>query len=199
LSAQAPVHCSAKGLALLEPVTVPHEPPFLERLSADNHPLVERTLHRRIVWDSREQLFAAYKGKDAFAAWREDVLWDYVNHGTYELPDGGFALKCSAEVEAQVFATTMSFDIFSQVDKIDCPVLVLRGEHTDVPLLGAAGENRSIVDSVASPLPRRLWERPLSGKWDRSPTGCMHSRRAGKGRVRLVPLPLQRANPRERP
>jgi pimeloyl-ACP methyl ester carboxylesterase len=123
-----------KGLALLEPVTVPHEPQFLARLSADNHPLVERTLRRRVVWDSREQLFAAYKGKDAFAAWREDVLWDYVNHGTYELPDGGVALKCSAEVEAQVFATTMSLDIFSQLDKIDCPTLVLRGERTDVPL-----------------------------------------------------------------
>lgn len=123
-----------KGLALLEPVTVPHEPPFLARLSADNHPLVERTLRRRVVWDSRDQLFAAYKGKDVFAAWHEDVLRDYVTHGTYELPDGGVALKCSAEVEAQVFATTMSLDIFSQLDKIACPVLVLRGEHTDVPL-----------------------------------------------------------------
>jgi pimeloyl-ACP methyl ester carboxylesterase len=123
-----------KSLALLEPVTVPHEPPFLERLSAENHPLVERTLRRRVVWDSRQQLFEAYQGKDAFAAWREDVLWDYVNHGTYELPDGQIALKCPAEVEAQVFATTMSLNIFAQVDRIDCPVLVLRGEHTDAPL-----------------------------------------------------------------
>jgi len=124
----------AKKLALLEPVTIPHEPAFFDRLSADNHPLVERTLRRRVVWDSREQLFAAYQGKDAFAAWEEEVLWDYVNHGTYVLPDGRIALKCSAEVEAQVFATTMSLDIFSQVDKIDCPVLVLRGERTDAPL-----------------------------------------------------------------
>jgi pimeloyl-ACP methyl ester carboxylesterase len=123
-----------RGLALLEPVSVPHEPAFLARLSADNHPLVERTLRRRVAWDSREQLFAAYKGKDAFAAWQDDVLWDYVNYGTYELPEGGVALKCSAEVEARVFATTMSLDIFSQLDQIACPVLVLRGEHTDPPL-----------------------------------------------------------------
>jgi pimeloyl-ACP methyl ester carboxylesterase len=123
-----------KGLALLEPVTIPHEPPFLARLSADNHPFVERTLRRRVVWDDRQQLFTAYQGKDAFAAWREEVLWAYVNHGTYELPDGRVALKCPAEVEAQVFATTMSLDIFSQLHKIDCPVLVLRGEYTDAPL-----------------------------------------------------------------
>src|SRR5437868_1270373 len=83
---------------------------------------IGRCLRRRVVWDNREQLFAAYQGKDAFAAWDEDVLWDYINHGTHVLPDGRIALKCSAEVEAQVFATTMSLDIFSQVDKIDCPV-----------------------------------------------------------------------------
>jgi pimeloyl-ACP methyl ester carboxylesterase len=123
-----------KSLALLEPVTVPHEPQFLARLSSENHPLVERTLRRRVVWDSRQQLFEAYQGKDAFAAWQEDVLWDYVNHGTRDLPDGRVALKCPAEVEAQVFATTMSLNIFAQIDRIDCPVLVLRGEHTDIPL-----------------------------------------------------------------
>ena len=125
---------NVKGLALLEPVSVPHEPQFLARLSADNHPLVERTLRRRVIWDSRQQLFAAYQGKDAFAAWREDVLWDYVNHGAYDLPDGRVALKCPAEVEAHVFATTMSLDIFSQLDRITCPTLVLRGERTDPPL-----------------------------------------------------------------
>jgi hypothetical protein len=87
-----------------------------------------------VIWDSRQQLFAAYQGKDAFAAWREDVLWDYVNHGTYDLPDGRVALKCPAEVEAHVFATTMSLDIFSQLDRITCPTLILRGERTDPPL-----------------------------------------------------------------
>jgi pimeloyl-ACP methyl ester carboxylesterase len=123
-----------KALALLEPVTIPQEPAFVQRLSAENHPLVERTLRRRVVWDSRQQLFTGYQGKDAFANWQEEVLWDYVNYGTTDLPDGRVTLKCAAEVEAHVFATTMSLDIFSQTDKIDCPVLILRGEFTDVPL-----------------------------------------------------------------
>lgn len=125
---------NVKGLALLEPVSMPHEPQFLARLSAENHPLVERTLRRRVTWDNRQQLFAAYQGKEAFAAWREDVLWDYINHGTRDLPDGRITLKCAAEVEAHVFATTMSLDIFSQLDRISCPTLVLRGEHTDPPI-----------------------------------------------------------------
>ena len=127
-----------KALALLEPVTIPQEPAFAQRLSSDNHPLVERTLRRRVVWESRQQLFAAYQGKDAFANWQEEVLWDYVNYGTANLPDGRITLKCTAEVEAHVFATTMSLDIFSQTNKIDCPVLVLRGELTDVPLATVA-------------------------------------------------------------
>lgn len=123
-----------KALALLEPVTIPHEPLFAQRLSSENHPLVERTLRRRVVWESRQQLFAAYQGKDAFANWQEEVLWDYVNHGTTHLPDGGITLKCTAAVEAHVFATSMSLDIFSRTNTIDCPVLVLRGERTDPPL-----------------------------------------------------------------
>jgi pimeloyl-ACP methyl ester carboxylesterase len=127
-----------KRLALMEPVVIPHEPAFSARLAADNHPFVERTRRRRIVWDSRQQLFTAYQGKDAFASWRDEVLWDYVNHGTSELSDGRIALKCPAEVEAQVFANTMSLDIFSQIDRIDCPVLVLRGARTDAPLFVVA-------------------------------------------------------------
>jgi pimeloyl-ACP methyl ester carboxylesterase len=127
-----------KKLALMEPVVIPHEPPFLERLASGTTPLIERTLRRRAVWDNRQQLFAAYQGKDAFAGWREEVLWDYVNHGTYTLPDGRVALKCTPEVEAQIFATTMALDVFSQLHAIDCPVLVLRGEQTDPPLALAA-------------------------------------------------------------
>lgn len=135
LALHAVTHPSqVKALALLEPVTMPHEPPFTERSASGNSPLVERTLRRRVVWESRQQLFTAYQGKDAFANWQEEVLWDYVNHGTTNLPDGRITLKCTAAVEAHVFATSMSLDIFSRTNTIACPVLVLRGERTDPPL-----------------------------------------------------------------
>ena len=123
----------AQRLALMEPVIIPHERAFLKRMGPRDA-FIERARRRREIWDSRQQLFAAYQGKDAFASWREDVLWDYVNHGTYDLSDGRIALKCPAEIEAQLFANTTSLDIFSQIVKIDCPVLVLRGAHTDAPL-----------------------------------------------------------------
>src|SRR5713101_373969 len=104
-----------KRLALLEPVSFPHEPEFLTRLSDNSRPIIERARRRRIIWDSRQQVFAAYQGKESFVSWHEDVLWDYINNGTYELPDGRIALKCSAEVEAQVFANSPGLDIFSQL------------------------------------------------------------------------------------
>jgi len=112
---------------------MPHEPESLERMGPRDA-FIERARRRRVIWDSRQQLFAAYQSKDAFTSWREDVLWDYVNHGTRDLPDGRIALKCPAEIEAQLFANTTSLDIFSHLIKIDCPVLVLRGAHTDEPL-----------------------------------------------------------------
>jgi pimeloyl-ACP methyl ester carboxylesterase len=123
-----------KSLALLEPVTFLHEPPFLERLSTTNHPLVEMTLRRREVWDSRQQLFETYQTKAAFSGWQTEVLWDYINHGTVDLPNGQIQLKCSVNVEAHVFAQAPLGDIYAQLDRVDCPAVVLRGENTDPPL-----------------------------------------------------------------
>lgn len=127
-----------KSLALMEPVCFPHEPEFLTHPSMKDHPFVERARRRREVWDSRQQLFTAYQGRETFADWQEAVLWDYVNHGTYDLADGRIALQCSAAVEAQVFANSQALDIFSQLDQIACPALVLRGAQTDPPLFVAA-------------------------------------------------------------
>ena len=125
-----------KGLALLEPVTFPHEPAFLER--AANRPLVEQTLRRREVWDSRRQLFDAYRTKAAFAGWQEAVLWDYVKHGTADLPDGTIRLKCPVTVEAHVFARAPLEDLYSPLSRVACPAVVIRGEQTDPPLFAVA-------------------------------------------------------------
>lgn len=135
-----------KGLALIEPVIIPPEPRY-DYLDGDSHPFVERARRRRVVWGSRQELFASYRTKEAFASWKEEVLWDYVNHGSYELPDGRVALKCPAEVEAQLFANSRSLDIFSEIPQVKCPVLVLRGEKTGEPLY-------LVSEKVAAQLPR---------------------------------------------
>ena len=136
-----------QGLALLEPVSFPHEPPFLERMSATNHPLVEQTLRRREVWDSRQQLFDAYRTKAAFSGWQHEVLWDYINHGTVDLPTGQIRLKCPVKVEAHVFAQSPLVGTYSQLDRVDCPTLVLRGEQTDPPLF-------LVAEKVAQKIPQ---------------------------------------------
>ncbi len=136
-----------QGLVLLEPVTFPHEPPFVERMSTNNQPLVEQTLRRREVWDSRRQLFDVYRTKAAFSDWQREVLWDYVNYGTVDLPNGHVQLKCPVEVEAHVFAQSPLADIYSQLDQVDCPALVLRGERTDPPLF-------LVAEKVAQRIPQ---------------------------------------------
>ncbi len=138
-----------KSLALLEPVTFPHEPPFLERLSTTDHPLVEMTLRRRAVWDSRQQLFDAYQTKAAFSGWQKEVLWDYINHGTANLPNGQIQLKCPVTVEAHVFAQAPLIDIYSQLGLVDCPAIVLRGENTDPPL-------SLVAEKVAQKIPQGI-------------------------------------------
>ncbi len=124
-----------KGLTLLEPVTFP---PELRPASPTNRPLVEQTLRRREVWDSRQQVFDAYRTKAAFAGWQEAVLWDYVNHGTARLPDGRIRLKCPVRVEAHVFAQAPLADLYAPLSRVDCPTLVIRGAQTDPPLFAIA-------------------------------------------------------------
>ena len=40
----------------------------------------------------------------------------------------------SRQVEAHVFGKASLVNIYSQLDRVDCPTLVLRGENTDPPL-----------------------------------------------------------------
>ncbi len=135
-----------RGLVLIEPVILPPEPQY-EEAAGERHAFVERARRRRRVWNSPQELFAAYRTKETFALWQEEVLWDYVHEGTYRLANGKVALKCPPEVEAQLFAQARSLDIFSEIPRVQCPTLVLRGEKTGEPLYG-------IAEKVAARIPR---------------------------------------------
>ena len=62
--------------------------PLMKRLSPS---VVSRK--RRHQWDDREAVFQHFRGKKLFAAWDEQVLHDYVNHGTLDA-EGTWQLAC---------------------------------------------------------------------------------------------------------
>jgi pimeloyl-ACP methyl ester carboxylesterase len=55
-------------------------------------------------------------------------------------------LKCDPELEAQIFES-IPLDVWKYAEKISCPVLAIRGEHSDTFLVDAAESlKRKIAD-----------------------------------------------------
>lgn len=57
---------------------------------------------RRNLWPDREEAFRHYASKPMFAAWPEEVLRDYVEHGLAPHPDG-VTLRFTRETETAVY------------------------------------------------------------------------------------------------
>lgn len=103
---------------------------FMKRIGrVDATPIVRSALRRRDAWDRREDVRASYAGKPVFRLWAEGTLDDYLDAVLAE--DGGrVTLRYPKAWEAQVFRTTPS-DAWSQVARVQVPVRVLRGAHSD--------------------------------------------------------------------
>ncbi len=129
---------------LIEPIIPP--PAGGDPGNARRHDLASGARKRRLVWPSPDELLDSYRRRPTFARWREDVLRLYAEHGTFRREDGQVELKCPGEIEAQIFENSSSVDTWGAMPRIACPVLVLRGQHTD-PYLAL------IAEGVAARMP----------------------------------------------
>ncbi len=60
---------------------------------------------RRDNWPDMEAAYQHYAAKSLFAAWPQQVLRDYVQHGLVPQPGGGVRLRFSRETETAVYRT----------------------------------------------------------------------------------------------
>lgn len=108
-----------ESLFCVEPVVWPDPGAARERAEA----LAAGARRRRASFASRAEAFDNYGAKPPFAWFDEKALQAYVNHG---LTDGG-VLKCTPEVEAQVYLQGTRTDAFDDLKRVTCPVVVARG------------------------------------------------------------------------
>jgi len=59
---------------------------------------------RRNSWEHREAVFEHFRSKKAFAKWDEQVLHDYIDHGTFDSDDTR-ALSFDRDVETAIYNT----------------------------------------------------------------------------------------------
>jgi pimeloyl-ACP methyl ester carboxylesterase len=125
-------------LILMEPVLFPRWRGMAMRLLAPFklikkiHPLIRGTLKRTTRFDSHEAMYQRYREKPVFSGLSDQVLRDYVEGLAGEDSEGGVRLKYPPAWEARIYETGGIADwyIWRNLDKVPCPVLVIRGEDT---------------------------------------------------------------------
>ncbi|MCP4114717.1 MAG: alpha/beta hydrolase [Desulfobacteraceae bacterium] len=94
-------------------------------------PLAEGARRRKWKFHSREEAYKRFSGgRGMFSGWSDEFIRSYVDHGLRNV-NGSAVLKCSPELEAQVFES-IQMDTWKHAGKIKCPALVIRGGCSDV-------------------------------------------------------------------
>ena len=132
-----------EALWCYEPIVWPDPLALTDRAEG----LAAGAARRRAVFGSREEAAANFGAKPPFSAFDPRVLGAYLDCGFTEDPDGGVALRCPPEVEAQMYRMGVAHDGFSRLPRVGCPVTVARGSRSEA----LAAE--VVADQVAA-LPR---------------------------------------------
>ncbi len=134
-------HSGGGGVALLAAAALPErvrgviafEPgvPFGLRPSppADWDAFIEERSRRRTRFASREEVLSHFRGRGAFAEWRDEYLRAFIKHGVVESADGGVDLACAPRVEALL--VKLSFDSTAwDIPPCSTPVHIVSGDRS---------------------------------------------------------------------
>lgn len=85
---------------------------------------------RRNSWEHREAVFEHFRSKKAFAKWNEQVLHDYIDHGTFDSDDTR-ALSFDRDVETAIY-NTLPHNLAALLRKhpLRCKAAFIGGRHS---------------------------------------------------------------------
>jgi pimeloyl-ACP methyl ester carboxylesterase len=125
-----------RTLVLIDPVIFPRR--VLWTMAAarwlglrGRFPLARSARQRRDTFKDKHsalERFAA--GHGIFKTWSKDFIEAYLECGLLVKDHETALLRCDPELEAQIFESVPA-DVWSYAPRIRCPVLVLRGQHSD--------------------------------------------------------------------
>lgn len=112
------------SLLLVEPIVFP--PPYGR---FPDNPMSAMARRRRDRFTSREEAYANWSSKPAFARWESRALWAYAKGGLRS--DGEeFTLKCARDDEAEFFMAATEHRAWDRLGEIRLEVTILAGEHS---------------------------------------------------------------------
>ncbi len=127
---------NAGKMVLIEPIFLPQDFYSIE-MRVEDHPLAGKSIKRRNQWRDQDEAQAYLRSKPLFKDWDDEMLELYIQYGMVGSDSGGLELACHPHREAALFMGGMGYDPWPVLPSVQCPVLVLEGEHT---------ENRGIID-----------------------------------------------------
>jgi pimeloyl-ACP methyl ester carboxylesterase len=114
-----------RRLVMIDPILF--EPDFQPVFGSTDNVMAARTRTRRLVWASRDEIYASYRNREPYDTWTDEALRAYVDRGTFNRPDGEVELLCPGRIEAQVYENSASIDGFAHLRELDVPVVLVRG------------------------------------------------------------------------
>lgn len=144
-----------RALGLLDPTILP--PPAMQMIAQmqaagmeNEFPLVQGALRRRRLFESVEAAYTYFKARTLFADWTETALRLYVEHGTRPSAEGGVELTWPPEWEAYYFGSVYA-GTWDDLPRLRgrLPLLVVRGENSEVFFSETAGQVRNLLPEAA--------------------------------------------------
>jgi pimeloyl-ACP methyl ester carboxylesterase len=105
--------------------------PAAEPLPPAENPMSAGARRRRDVWPSRHDAHRSYASRPPFDALHPDALAAYVDWGFADRPDGQVELRCRPEHEARIYMMGGNHGLYTRLDEITAPTLVVAGERTN--------------------------------------------------------------------
>jgi len=104
-------------------------------------PLIQGARRRRDRFPDYEAVRSAYAGRSVFSTWAPEALEDYVQAAFDDTGDGEVMLRYSKAWELKIFEITPA-SVWSDIRRLEMPLLVIRGASSDTFLAGAANKIR---------------------------------------------------------
>ncbi len=103
----------------------------------ENSPLVKTTRLRRSVWRTKDEALEHFRKKEKFADFDDEILRDYIKHGTVE-KDSGIELIFRPSIEADIYNTLPDF-LPKMRGKLKVPAFYVGGTYSKEAKLARLG------------------------------------------------------------
>lgn len=121
---------SFRRLVLIDPILFGSLAKTSER-AKNNSSMSKRARTRRLVYETRDEMFEALRNRAPYDGWTGEALRTYVDLGTFDRPDGAVELLCPGRIEAQLYEGALEIDPVAEFAKLQIPVLLVGADDSN--------------------------------------------------------------------